>query len=179
MHYTAASRNLKIGTLWSLEMNMAIRPSNWSKTELLLLSYQLKGIKLLSSDLWPRGVFMHRNAAHWIYSLSWIIPRKPHIQSCLAPTTTPHSKSFKSPSLPILILDLNFSRSSLPCLRAYKPQAAADCRFVSTSSWTVPWVEVSWRPWLQKNCVAVQSSEYCLSLGCLKKILILVNLKII
>lgn len=125
---------------YTVEMNMAIRPSNWSKTELLLLSYQLKGIKLLSSDLWPRGVFMHRNAAHWIYSLSWIIPRKPHIQSCLAPTTTPHSKSFKSPSLPILILDLNFSRSSLPCLRAYKPQAAADCRFVSTSSWTVPWV---------------------------------------
>ncbi len=36
----------------------------------------------------------------------------------LAPTTIPHSKSLKSPFFPILMLGLNFSKSSLPHLDA-------------------------------------------------------------
>ncbi len=102
--------------------------------ELLLLFYHLYPVCPFSSDLWhQQGIFIHTTVVHWIFYFFGPFSVNPRFvceypsrssvleilrAAHLAPTTIPRSKSLKSPFFPILMLGLNFSKSSSPHLDA-------------------------------------------------------------
>ncbi len=102
--------------------------------ELLLSFYHLYPVFPFSSDLWhPQGIYVHTTAGHWIFSLFRpfsVNPRdgcarKSIDQHFLRYSDQPvwhqqpfHVQSLKSPFFPVLMLGLNFSKSSSPHLDA-------------------------------------------------------------